>query len=512
MAPINLSQTAQYATLVFNAVQQLRTEEFGEILKEQLGRVFPSREYVLFVPDQLDAGAEDSYTKLNAELNKRVSRDSSLDVPGKDSFLLVFYEAAETLTQARLNGILDLVSKAEANYANTISLLCVDKTDQAMDNLLKAAKELEGNTRISMVLCDTPNLSSCVGGVRALVRYIHCLSRNNGLCNELCTDRAGQMVFVTMSEFDEEGYAKDTQRLEEIERELKKSEPFPHGVLNGNFNKIEGEEKERFRTFANLTAEQVPVPEGAVSRRFSFRNETADLKRSQLQQALEYTYAHGVWEVYLTGLQERAAELCKKLIEGISVGDLSAVKDNCKTIRVSGEAANWSCQLTAAYNMKELLEQITNQLNKAKNAYTDALPGEVLGAIQAQLGQVLTEESIESKRVSLVKEKNTLVARMYPGVRDAETYWQNVDGIMGKLSARLSLICWVSEKAYVLIPDNICKNWGSYSGFAWMDNRAVNPYNCNELDEQEFQVLRVKYFTREQLAKGMGGRIHEKSL
>lgn len=506
--PINLKQNAQYATLVFNAVQQLREENFGEILKKQLRRVFPSREYVLFASDQLDAGAEGSKKKLDKELNNRVNVDSSLDVPGRNSFLLVFYEAAESLTQKRLEGILGLVEKVEQDYANTISLLCVDRTDgdkEAAANILQAAEKLEGKTRISMVLCDTPKLTSCVGDVRALVRYTHCLSRNNDLGNELRTDRVGQMAFVTMSEFDEEGYAEDTQRLSEIDRELRGSNSFPLGLLQNNFNSIVDEEQNRFKAFANLTAEQVPVPEGAVSKRISFRNETAESKRSQLQQTLEYTYAHGVWEVYLAGLQERATELCEELIKGISVGDLPAAEENCKNIHVSGEAANWSCQLTAAHNMKELLAQITTQLNVAKDVYSDALPKEVLNVIQSQLGQVLTEESIKSKRESLVKEKNQLEARMYPGVRDAKTYWQNVGNIMSKLSARLSFINWVPEKTYVFIPDNICKKWGSYSGFAWMDNKAVNPYNCHELDEQEFQVLRVKYFTRDQLAKGMEG-------
>lgn len=516
MQLIDLNQNAQYATLVLNAVQQLRTENFGEILKEQLKRVFPSTAYVLFASDELDAADKDSYTKLNEELDHRVMKEGSLTVPGNNSFLLVFYEAAKTLTEERVKSILALVSKMKRNYANVISLLCVDKTDGdklEKDNILQAAERLEGEAGISMLLCDTPKLTSCVGSVRALVRYIHCLSRNNTLASGMNTDRQAfvpathlttetqkRIAYVTMSEFDVEGYAQITQRVNEINRQSNASNPFPQGVLNNNFNKIVEEEKRSFEAFANLTAEEVPVPAGTLSRRILFggNNDAANSKRNQLQKTLEYTFEHGIWEVYLAGLQERAEELCKKLIEGISVGDLPMVKVNCKKITVTGGAANWSCQLSTAYNMTNLLEQIRTQLGGAKDAYLNALPGEIYGVIQEKLGEVLTEESITEKQEALVAEKNKLQAGMYAGVTNVNTYWANINNIMSLLST-LHLTFWDSDKTYVLIPDDISKNWALYAGVALIGGTAVTPYNCQVLDNQEFQVLKVMYFTRAQL-------------
>lgn len=515
MPPIDLSQNAQYATLVLNAVQKLRTENFGEILKEQLKRAFLSTEYVLFASDKLDAGAADSYAKLNVELDYRVMKEGSLTVPGNNSFLLVFYEVATTLTEERVESILALVSKVKHDHANTISLLCIDKTDGDLlekDNILQAAEKLENEAGISVLLCDTPKLTSCVGSVRALVRYIHCLSRNNALANVLNTDRQTfvpathlttetqkRIAYVDMSEFDVEGYAQITQRVNEIEKELNASNPFPQGVLNNNFNMIVEEEKRSFEAFANLTAEEVPVPAGTLSRRILLggNNDEANSKRNQLQKTLEYTFEHGVWEVYLAGLQERAEELCKKLIKGISVGDLPKVEDNCNGITVMGGAANWSCQLSTAYNMTNLLEQIRTQLGGAKNAYLNALAGEIYGVIQEKLGEVLTEESITEKREALVAERNKLVAGMYAGVTNVNSYWANINNIMSQLST-LHLTFWNSDKTYVLIPDDISKNWAKYAWFALIGGAAVTPYNCHKLDDQEFQVLKVMYFTRAQ--------------
>lgn len=513
MAPVNLDQTARYATLVFNAVQELRTESYGVILEEQLMKVFPSTEYVLFAADKLDAGKEDNYEKLDEELNRRVMVDSSLLVPGQNSFLLVFYETAKELTEARLKNIIALFNKMKVSYANTTGLLCVDMTDgdkAAMDNTMLAATNLGNVDGMSMLLCNTKKLTSCVGNVRALVRYIHCLSRNNPLGTTLNADRMMQVpatktntalqkriTYVNMSEFDVQGYTKITERLTKIHNELNKSDSFPQDKLNRNFNEIVAEEEKRFKNFANLTSAQVPVPQGALDKKWFCRNhETANLKLRQLEKTLEYTFKKGVWEVYLKGLQEQAPELCSKLIEGIAVGDQHRVKDGYRKISFNEGEANWTCeQLKPVCRMDVLQDQIQGQLDGARDAYSKAVAGEVWKALEEKLGQVLTEKGIEEKRHRLAAEKSELEAQMYKGVTDAQSYWRNIDTIMRQLYA-LQLVNWDKNESYVLISNDTSENWATYEPYARLNNSPVTPYNCGQLNHQEFQVLHVTYLTR----------------
>lgn len=516
MPPVNLVQTARYATLVFNAVRQLRTESYGMILEEQLMKVFRPTEYVLFAADELDAGKEDSYEKLDKELDRRVVVDSSLLVPKKNSFLLVFYETAKELTEERLKNIIALFNQMKTSYANTTGLLCVDKTDDgkaAMDNTMRAATKLENVDGMSMLLCNTQKLTSCVGNVRALVRYIHCLSRENPLGTTLNADREKpapatnknsalqkRIAYVTMSEFDVQGYAKISERLTKIHNELNKSDSFPQDELNRNFNEIVAEEEKHFKNFANLTSAQVPVPQGALDKKWFCRNhETPNLKLRQLEKTLEYTFKKGVWEVYLKGLQERAPKLCSKLIEGIAVGDQLGVKDGYQKISLNEGKANWTCeQLKPVCRMDVLQDQIQGRLDGARDAYSKGVAGEVRKALEEKLGQVLTEKSIEEKRQRLAAEKSKLEAQMYNDVTDAQSYWGNIGTIMEHLST-LQLTNWDKEESYVLISDDTSKNWATYAPYARLNNSSVTtPYNCDKLNHQnhqEFQVLHVTYFT-----------------
>lgn len=508
MPPTDLSQNAKLATLVFDNVVKIRTENHGEILSEQLQSVFEPTEYVFFASDKLDAGAKDANDRVKCELQKRIMVDATL-LRTKNRFLLVFCESAETLTQDRLKNLLELVAWAENEYNSVLSLLCVDKTDAvtqtAMDNTLKVARELEGKST-SMLLFNTRALTSCAGNVRALVRYIHCISRDNDFANTLRLDLVGKIAHVTMCEFDVQGYDDNVRRLNEIEQELKTSADFPMSTLNNNFNGLVDDEKRRFEEFArNLTEKDVPVREAALSKRRLFKRHGDDSRQKldQLEKTLEYTFAHGVWEPYKTRLEERGVELCQKLTRGIGVGDWPEIRKHLAEIPVQTHGIEWKCTLKPAHKMEDLRDQLKKGIDDAIKSYANAAGHEAYRIVDKYAKNCELWENtvrVSEERRQLVDERNKRTAQMYPGVTDARSFWWQVNVITRDLSEQLPLTAGYSECDYVLVNDDINKKWNNYAGFVII--KGCEPkclYNCHKLDDQEFQVLTLKYFSYKQL-------------
>lgn len=503
MPPVTLQQDAEYAVLVFNAVNTLGRENFASLLSAELRKTFGigSTEYACFSSEELDAGAENGFSKLHEELGRLIERASLIHLGAAGKYLMVFYEAAETLTKERMDGLLRLIGKAKSRYSDVHSLICIDKTDcdteTAMENTSAAAEKLNGRGDASMVLLDVPAHTSCIRNIRCLVRYIHCLSRYNSLGSVLRSSGSGKLLTMAMSEFDVQGYAKLLSRIQKLNEELHPKTPFPMGVLTANFNAIVRQKEEEFKRSSGLAAQDIPIPAGAVAHRALFGKKGGDpAKVHELEETLEYTFEKGIWEPYLTNLKDKQGqELCNALVKDIPVGQLHFVRENMENIP-RGNKEHWSCSLTTtAYSLEKLQMNIQTQINAAAETYAKGLPGEIWKILCDLLPKNINDEEIEKRRGAMGEELNRLTARTYPGVTDDTTYLNNLSTLMGNLLPdNLLYLTPTSTDTFMLVSNSIAVNWHMYSGTIFIDGIPLNnPYDCGTLDDQEFQVFRLRY-------------------
>lgn len=506
MPPVTLPQSPEYAVLFFNAVKTVKTlgrEDFASLLSAEMRKTFGigSTEYACFSSEELDAGAVNGFEKLHEELGRLIGRASLIRLGAAGKYLMVFYEAAEMLTEERMDGLLRLIGNAKSKYSDVHSLICVDKTEcdteTAMENTFAAAEKINGRSDASMVLLDVPAHTSCIRNIRCLVRYIHCLSRDNNLGSTLRSSGSGKLLTIAMSEFDVEGYAKLLSRIQELIQELQPQTEFPMGVLTNNFNAIVRQKEEEFKRSSGLSSHDIPIPVGAVAHRALFGKKGGDpAKVHELEETLEYTFEKGIWEPYLRNLKDKQGkELCNALVKDIPVGQLRFVREKLENIP-KGNKEHWSCSLTTtAYSLEKLQMNIREQLDAAVESYAKGLPGEILKMLCDLLPKNINDEEIEKRRGAMGEELNRLTAQIYPGVIDVNTYLGNLSTLMGNLLPNnLLALTPTSTDTFMLIANSIAVNWHMYSGTIFIDGIPLNnPYDCGTLDDQEFQVFRLRY-------------------
>lgn len=502
MPPVTLQQDAEYAVLVFNA-NTLGRENFASLLSAELRKTFGigSTEYACFSSEELDAGAEKGFSKLHEELGRLIERASLIHLGAAGKYLMVFYEAAETLTKERMDGLLRLIGRAKRRYSDVHSLICIDKTEcdtkTAMENTFAAAEKLNGRGDASMVLLDVPAHTSCIRNIRCLVRYIHCLSRNNSLGSVLRSSGSGKLLTIAMSEFDVDGYAKLLSRIEELNQELNPKTPFLMGVLTTNFNAIVSQKEDEFKRSSGLAARDIPIPVGVVAHRTLFGIRGGDpAKVHELEETLEYTFEKGIWEPYLTNLKkEHGQELCNALVKDIPVGQLRFVRAKLEDIP-RGNKEHWNCSLTTpAYSLEKLQTNIQTLIEAAAETYAKGLTGEIWEILCDLLPKNINDQEIEKRRGPMEEELNQLTARKYPGVHDDTSYLGNLSTLMGNLLPdNLLYLTPTSTDTFMLVSNSIAVNWHMYSGTIFINGIPLNnPYDCGKLDDQEFQVFRLRY-------------------
>lgn len=503
MPPVTMPQSPEYAVLFFNAVKTLGREDFASLLSAELRKTFGigSTEYVCFSSDELDAAAENGFSKLHEELGRLFERASLIHLGAAGKYLMVFYEAAETLTKERMDGLLRLIGKVKSRYSDVHSLICIDKTEcdteAAMENTFAAAEKLNGRSDASLVLLDVPAHTSCIRNIRCLVRYIHCLSRDNSLGSTLRSSGSGKFLTIAMSEFDVQGYAKLLSRIQELNQELHPHTEFPMGVLTTNFNAIVRQKEEEFKRSSGLFARDIPIPVGVVAHRALFGKKGGDpAKVHELEETLEYTFEKGIWEPYLTNLKkEHGQELCNALVKDIPVGQLRFVREKLEDIP-KGNKERWNCSLTTtAYSLEKLQMNIQTQLDTAAETYAKGLPGEILKTLCDLLPKNIDDAEIEKRRGSMGEEFNRLTARKYPNVTNERSYLENLSSIMNDLLPdNLLALIPTRTDTFMLVSNSIAQNWHLYSGQIFIGGIPLkDPYDCGTLDDQEFQVFRMRY-------------------
>lgn len=504
MPPVTMPQSPEYALLFFNAVKTLGREDFASLLSAELRKTFGigSTEYACFSSEELDAGAENGFSNLHEKLRRLIERASLIHLGAAGKYLMVFYEAAETLSKERVDGLLRLIGRAKSRYSDVYSLICVDKTEcdteAAMENTFAAAEKLNGRSDASVVLLDVPAHTSCIRNIRCLVRYIHCLSRDNSLGSTLRSSGCGKFITIAMSEFDVQGYAKLLSRIQELNQELHPQTEFPMGVLTTNFNAIVRQKEEEFKSFSGLFSRDIPIPVGAVAHRALFGKKGGDpVKVHELEETLEYTFEKGIWEPYLANLKEdkQGKELCNALVRDIPVGQLRFVREKLEDIP-KGNKERWNCSLTTtAYSLKKLQMNIQAQLGTATETYVKGLPEEILKILCDLLPKNINDEEIKKRRVSMGEEFNRLTARKYPNVTNERSYLAKLSSIMNDLLPdNLLALIPTRTDTFMLVSNSIAKNWHLYDGQIFIDSIPLkDPYDCGMLDDQEFQVFRLRY-------------------
>ena len=206
---ISLPAQATRATIVLDHLK----EERSKGLAHQMGCVFRANEYLYLTDRELSLDQQNAAETMRDALYQRISVKRTLIDTGY-KFTFAFFEEIRSLDKERLDVILHFIKATKlllgAPGLEIKAYICVSKVRQDsiedMERLDSCVDRLLGDVQGDaprIVLIDALPLKDAEHWMRAVVRALNVLSRDNELSNRFKAEFFGKTIWNwTMTEFD----------------------------------------------------------------------------------------------------------------------------------------------------------------------------------------------------------------------------------------------------------------------------------------------------------------------
>ena len=511
---ISLPAQATRATIVLDHLK----EERSKGLAHQMGCVFRANEYLYLTDRELSLDQQNAAETMRDALYQRISVKRTLIDTGY-KFTFAFFEEIRSLDKERLDVILHFIKATKlllgAPGLEIKAYICVSKVRQDsiedMERLDSCVDRLLGDVQGDaprIVLIDALPLKDAEHWMRAVVRALNVLSRDNELSNRFKAEFFGKTIWNwTMTEFDVDAREENEKASEELKRLLNWDGVFPTSILQQNFKALVDTIQKKYRSDLELPSQNVPIPADVIG---------CCLRRKALQANVD-AFARQLEQDFLENVTKRIvsdiaagdpAEYCRLLLgEGdrqIPLNAWNQVGSELKKLTESGSAKMPRSlddypripivDLVACSKVEKMRLLVQEAMDKCVEGFKRYIPLFVKLVLLENIEDYVREEEPQRRR-----EIEDQLLRMSGGtmadVQDASDYLERLSELNEKAMAVRMLNCH-SQSVYLLISDRTYGDWNAlYDNHLHMNSCEV--FNYHSLEEFEFQSLMLTTWDRE---------------
>lgn len=507
---IPLDSTTAFTTVLIDFLEGKRSDS----LQNQFALMFQPNEYCYIKQSGHDPFSKDKCLEIRDIMNKRIVEEHSL-INTHYRFNFAFFLEVQDLSDEMIDSILGFIKRMKLVLAApglqlySYVFACKDNqdTNEAMEKFDRCSEKVLNNSEVEMprlVLIDALPLSGIEQWIRAAVRSLNVLSRDNALSTSL----RGMEKTVwnwTMTEFDVQAKEEEILKRRRIEEELHGTGEFPVGKLERNFRYIVDQFIDDQQKAFRFSADNIPIPANVIGG--IFRKKSLQANIPAFAKVVEQSVYENIVKPVLQSIRNMDQDtLCLKLVQDIAVAEwpkipqqLDAVSTSEKEIIIESidDYPRRKINLDVQAKAEDMRTLINGEINRSVQNVKQFIPSYLKFILKQSIpafvngnAPVKTQELTDALRklgsASIVAE-------------DAQDYLRRLE-ILNNQAMAVSFTNIYSQSTFILISDDTYNLWQlSYAPVLSLTGCDV--YNYHSLEEFEFQTLMLTTWRYEEYLK-----------
>lgn len=510
MSIIQAMPNAQFATIVFNGLT--RSAEEINSLKEQISMVFASDQVLFLERSDIDYLSVDAFTAFQDRLRDAIYSFRLMN--SNNYYQLVFYEECLQIDTNRIHSLFRFYKRA-CNWLGldhiigTLFILKDGKNDENAKTAIDDVVDLyhsETNNTIQLSILDARPLSVIEPAIRASIRYSHILANNTQLRSAIYqieqdarSEASGESLLLSLAMTQ-----LDVDAVQKIDDEMKKwidmmqQSGLPKDDLNVIIKSFVERERRYFSTIA-FPIDSLPIAKEAVGKSvLSKRKNEIESALNELAYSVKRAMLEGLLDHIKCHIDDQIPDVINKLIEIVPINEWNSFRQWAKALGETYQNTSWrssvSISLQPCRTADFLREEIANQVESAKKAMLEIVYGYVCFQVAEKiLSDDLEDVFAQKKQLAthelqrLTNKKALIGSYTTPG-----DYLIHAKDETDKMQAP-PIGSFVGLDYFLMISNQIAVQWKQYGYDKYYSG---NVYNCGTLDDQEFEMLQFKLYTK----------------
>ncbi len=422
---------------------------------------------------------------------------------------LALYTMLEHAAAERIEQMRGLVDRVDSKLGILTSYACVVKQNMrgeenapAMDRCVEVCKA-EGERPALPILLVNRGLGVTIDlPLKASVRYLHMISRNSRLKNQLFA-RTELITSIAMLEYDDEDTASLSRQIDKLQHELNGAD-FSKTQMIASVQALMTEYSERRLRPDRIDFSQMPIREDAIGNLFSLQFQRKKLNHAlrDLERTFAQIYQQNIHAPDCDGCfqTEEARDALYKRMESFPtpylrehfLADLEELERN-QPPKYNAHIP----RLRACIGEQKLREQLQEQYQRSLAQSRGYLMHVVIAEMKAQAVLYCNSGRVEQRE----KELKERILRLQAKARSVGNAKSAVDFLQTQMSflptqGGVPFQNRTNSEMILLISKRMDEDWKQYEPFL-PSNPSFDVYNYGVLEEQALQALQITRFNEE---------------